>query len=137
MGTVTCCSFARYSFHETTSPPAGRAGNEQPSFAQPSLLLRPKSKATEGRPETGNRQPATSNESYELTIRLPDNLATSVVPKGSIAIDGVSLTMTHVEGSTVTIAVIPHTLRETTLGNLHEGGRVNIETDVLLRRHVL
>lgn len=57
----------------------------------------------------------------------------SVVPKGSIAIDGVSLTVAEVHEDKIKIAVIPHTLKHTTLGSLKKGDRVNIETDVMMR----
>lgn len=68
-----------------------------------------------------------------LTIVLPDSLLPFVVPKGSICIDGVSLTIAALEGNRCTVALIPHTLEITTLGSLKKGDSVNIETDVLLR----
>lgn len=68
-----------------------------------------------------------------LAVRLPEACAAYAVPKGSIAIDGVSLTVASVEGGICTAALIPHTLAHTTLGCLRPGGRVNIETDVLVR----
>ena len=68
-----------------------------------------------------------------LTIELPDNLAGNVVSKGSIAIDGASLTVASIEGNLCTIAIIPHTLKITTLANLREKDHVNIETDILAR----
>lgn len=75
-------------------------------------------------------------------IRLPsetkmwfrlDNaeLAKSLVPKGSVAIDGISLTVVDVDGDRFSISLIPHTLDITTLGIKSRGDRVNIETDVL------
>ncbi|NOS68213.1 MAG: riboflavin synthase [Candidatus Peribacteraceae bacterium] len=57
----------------------------------------------------------------------------SIVPKGSIAIDGVSLTVADVHDQSVTIALIPHTVENTTLGSLKKGDHVNIETDVMVR----
>jgi riboflavin synthase len=68
-----------------------------------------------------------------LMIRLPDDLLPSIVPKGSIAIDGVSLTIAAVEDNTCSVALIPYTIEHTTLGSLRVGDRVNIETDILLR----
>ncbi|TSC79946.1 MAG: riboflavin synthase [Candidatus Peregrinibacteria bacterium Gr01-1014_25] len=68
-----------------------------------------------------------------IGIRLPAFLATHVVPKGSIAIDGVSLTVAFVKDGTITVALIPHTLAMTTLGLLQKGDRVNIETDIVAR----
>ncbi len=68
-----------------------------------------------------------------LMIELPSDLARYVVYKGSIAINGVSLTVAAVDGTMCTIALIPHTLDITNLGTLNIGDRVNIETDVLAR----
>jgi len=55
------------------------------------------------------------------------------VPKGSIAVDGVSLTVIEIEGSTFSVGLIPATLESTTLGKAREGDQVNIETDILGR----
>jgi riboflavin synthase len=68
-----------------------------------------------------------------MWIRLDKRLTRSLVPKGSIAIDGVSLTLVGVEGDRVSISLIPHTLKTTTLGMKHRGDRVNIETDILAK----
>lgn len=68
-----------------------------------------------------------------FTIRLPQELLAFVIAKGSIAIDGVSLTVAKKEGDFCTVALIPHTLSVTTLGQLKAGNRVNIETDILGR----
>ena len=67
----------------------------------------------------------------KLWIKLDNSLAKSVVPKGSIAIDGVSLTLVDVEGSRISVSLIPHTLTVTTLGERSLGDRVNIEADIL------
>jgi len=56
-----------------------------------------------------------------------------VAPKGSICIDGVSLTVNKVEGLRFDVNIIPHTLKETTLGELRIGNEVNIEIDVVAR----
>lgn len=69
----------------------------------------------------------------ELLLSMRDEVIAFVVPKGSIAVDGVSLTVASVEGNGCTIALIPHTLEQTTLGDLQQGDRVNIETDILGR----
>ncbi|MBI3336218.1 riboflavin synthase [Candidatus Peregrinibacteria bacterium] len=68
-----------------------------------------------------------------LRMVYPNNLKKFIVEKGSIAIDGVSLTVARLKGNECTIALIPHTLKVTTLGLLKEGDRVNIETDILGR----
>ena len=56
-----------------------------------------------------------------------------MVEKGSIAVDGVSLTLVDVEAERFSVALIPHTLEATTLGQLGVGGRVNLETDLLAK----
>jgi riboflavin synthase len=67
-----------------------------------------------------------------LTVELPPDLAADpVVLKGSIALDGVSLTIAAVEGRRVTVCLIPHTLTITTLGRRRVGDRLHVETDVL------
>ena len=66
-----------------------------------------------------------------IWIRLDKQLIKSVVSKGSIAIDGVSLTLVEVEDNRVSVSLIPHTLKVTTLGTKRRGDRVNIETDIL------
>ena len=64
-------------------------------------------------------------------IKLDKDLEKSIVSKGSITIDGVSLTLVDVEEDRVSVSLIPYTLRETTLGIRSEGDKVNIETDIL------
>jgi len=66
-------------------------------------------------------------------FRAPEGLAAQMVSKGSIAVDGVSLTLVDVEGSRFSVALIPHTLSATTLGRLRCGDRVNLETDLLAK----
>jgi riboflavin synthase len=66
-----------------------------------------------------------------IGIKLDKWLAKSLVPKGSIAVDGVSLTLVSVKGNHVSVSLIPHTLKVTTLGMKRKGDRVNIETDIL------
>lgn len=68
-----------------------------------------------------------------LYIMMAKNLITNIVQKGSITIDGVSLTVAGVDGDVISVALIPFTIRETTLGNLTTGAKVNIETDILMR----
>jgi riboflavin synthase alpha subunit len=66
-----------------------------------------------------------------LAVDLPPELAALVIPKGSIALDGVSLTVAEVTGPRVTVALIPHTLAHTTLGTKTEGDRVHVECDLI------
>lgn len=73
------------------------------------------------------------NESVRLRFRVPEKLAHFIAPKGSVAIDGVSMTVNEVEGRVFGVNVIPHTQEVTTLGQLKAGSRVNLEIDMLAR----
>lgn len=73
------------------------------------------------------------NESHRISIKVPEKLAKYVSPKGSIAIDGISLTVNEVDGDTFGINVIPHTWEVTTLGQVGIGTRVNLEADQMAR----
>lgn len=66
-----------------------------------------------------------------LVIEVDDKLLRYVIPHGSIALDGVSLTVARLENSRLTIALIPHTLAQTTLGERQAGDWLNVETDLL------
>ena len=66
-----------------------------------------------------------------LCVTVPESLTAHIVPKGSIAIDGVSLTVTRISGDTVCVSLIPHTMEMTNFGTRHIGDTVNIETDIL------
>jgi len=68
-----------------------------------------------------------------LTLRIPDRLLRYVVEKGSIAVDGVSLTVAEIAGDGIRVALIPHTLAMTTLGAAVPGDEVNLEVDVIAR----
>jgi riboflavin synthase len=68
-----------------------------------------------------------------LEIAAPEALARYIARKGSITVDGVSLTTNSVDGSRFTINLIPHTLAATTLGRLQSGRRVNLEIDLIAR----
>ena len=70
-----------------------------------------------------------------LKIRVPEELLKFFVFKGSIAVDGISLTIAALEGGIAGIAVIPHTYRETSLSALKPGARVNLECD-MIAKHV-
>ncbi len=70
---------------------------------------------------------------YNITIELPQELAKYVAKKGSITIDGISLTVADINNNIVNIAVIPHTFENTNLKNLKVGDFVNIETDILAK----
>jgi riboflavin synthase len=68
-----------------------------------------------------------------VTVELPDGLGRYVVEKGSIALDGVSLTVTAVDGDRLSVSLIPETLRRTTLGSRAVGDVVNVEVDVMAK----
>ncbi len=76
----------------------------------------------------------TPSEHWEVVeVSLPAELARYVVPKGSITVDGVSLTVVDVHAESFTVSLIPETLARTTLGFRRPGDRVNLETDVIAR----
>lgn len=68
-----------------------------------------------------------------IEIRVPHALVNYIVPKGSIAVDGISLTVVSATGDSFSVSVIPHTLEETTLGEASAGTRVNIEVDIIAK----
>jgi len=68
------------------------------------------------------------------TLRVETDLVRHLIPKGSIAVDGVSLTIVDVEENAFTIALIPTTRRITTLGKIKKGARVNLELDLMTKK---
>ena len=72
-------------------------------------------------------------ESWQLAVRAPQKLAKYIAVKGSITINGVSLTVNHVAGSEFEVNLIPHTLEATTLNELKAGVKVNLEIDLIAR----
>jgi riboflavin synthase len=72
-------------------------------------------------------------EMARLTFRAPAELARFIAQKGSVALDGVSLTVNTVEGSAFSVLIIPHTLAVTTIGALAAGDSVNLEVDLMAR----
>ena len=72
-------------------------------------------------------------DSRTLDVRVPGELARFVAPKGSVALDGVSLTVNEVAGTDCSLNIIPHTLEATTLGSIEAGGRLNVEIDMIAR----
>ena len=68
-----------------------------------------------------------------FVLRAPPALSRFIAPKGSVALDGVSLTVNAVEGDTFSVLIIPHTLAVTTLGLLHKDDDVNLEVDTMAR----
>jgi riboflavin synthase len=72
-------------------------------------------------------------ESHELVIKAPKALAKYIARKGSVTVDGVSLTTNKVKGRSFSINLIPHTVAVTTLKRLQPGARVNLEVDLIAR----
>ena len=74
-----------------------------------------------------------TGEFYELSFELSSQLLKYVITKGSIAINGVSLTIAGVNDKTINLAIIPHTYEKTNLQNLKNGDFVNIEVDMIAK----
>jgi riboflavin synthase len=71
--------------------------------------------------------------SHRIEVQAPPPFMRYIIEKGSVAVDGISLTVAGLSPSSFTVAIIPHTWRETTLCNIRPGVRVNLEADVLAR----
>ena len=85
----------------------------------------------DGLGEVLERHPEGRSERFR--IRAPDRLARYIAEKGSICVDGVSLTVNAVEGSVFDLNIVPHTLAATTLGDFRPGRKVNLEVDLIAR----
>ena len=72
-------------------------------------------------------------DSQRFAFRVPDAFATAIAPKGSVALNGVSLTVNEVQGNRFGVNIIPHTLANTTFGTAKVGDKVNFEVDMLAR----
>ena len=72
-------------------------------------------------------------EDYWLHIRIPADLARYVIFKGSLCIEGISLTVAQIEGQEVTVAIIPHTWEMTNLRSLKRGDPINLEVDMIAK----
>jgi riboflavin synthase len=71
--------------------------------------------------------------SFRFKFKAPDSLAKYIAEKGSICINGISLTVNEVDGAVFSVNIVPHTLKETTLGDAVVGTKVNLEVDLLAR----
>lgn len=78
-------------------------------------------------------QRSDDGRSVRLRIEAPGELARYIAPKGSICVDGTSLTVNRVDGSCFELNTVPHTLQETIIGDYREGGEVNLEVDLIAR----
>ena len=79
------------------------------------------------------RSTVPSGDGFVMTFEHPADLERYVVSKGSIAVDGISLTIAGIESACFSVSVIPHTLKVTNLGFLHPGDSVNLEADLLAK----
>jgi riboflavin synthase len=80
-----------------------------------------------------------NGNSYDVFIKVDKKFIPYIVPKGSITIDGVSLTVNDVNAATFRLTIIPHTMKETLFKNYKKGSKVNVETDMFARyiAHIL
>jgi riboflavin synthase len=78
-------------------------------------------------------EPILDTDNYWLTIEIPPELARYVIFKGSISIEGISLTVAAIKGTKVTVAIIPHTVEMTNLNSLKPGDPVNLEVDLIAK----
>jgi riboflavin synthase len=76
---------------------------------------------------------APDGESVRMTFQVPQTLARYIASKGSVALDGVSLTVNEVEGTRFGVNIIPHTQSVTTFGRVKPGSKVNLEVDLMAR----
>ncbi len=76
---------------------------------------------------------ALGDENWWLRVRIPAELDAFLVYKGSVAIDGISLTIAELEAGVLAVTIIPHTYRNTTLGGYRPGARLNVECDILAK----
>src|SRR5262245_9192307 len=76
---------------------------------------------------------SSEGESRRISFAAPKDLLRFIAPKGSVALDGVSLTVNEVKGGEFGVNIIPHTLKVTTLGNAKKGAKLNLEVDLLAR----
>ena len=74
-----------------------------------------------------------STDMARIALRAPAPLARFIAPKGSVALDGVALTVNEVASETFSVLIIPHTLEVTTFGGLAAGEAVNLEVDLMAR----
>ena len=86
-----------------------------------------------GRISSVERQGEGQDACYALSVEIPENLILHCVPKGSIALDGVSLTINAIRGGIVDLMLIPHTWGHTAFQNSKPGDPINVETDILAK----
>jgi riboflavin synthase len=72
-------------------------------------------------------------KNYLITVKYSKDLEKYIIPEGSIAIDGISLTVAYQKRGELTVSIIPHTYEKTTLGSKKVGDKVNLEVDLLAK----
>lgn len=87
----------------------------------------------DGRGTFASLDPIPGAEDYWLHIEIPPELARYVIHKGSLSIEGISLTVAKIEDTAVTVAIIPHTIHMTNLKSLKPGDPVNLEVDMIAK----
>lgn len=70
-------------------------------------------------------------DDFLITVSFPENFMALIIPKGSICLNGIALTVVDVSNNTFSIAIIPHTFLHTSIGSLEKGSKVNLEFDVI------
>jgi riboflavin synthase len=79
------------------------------------------------------KQIKTVGENWEIEVDFPSSFRKYMISEGSIALDGISLTIARLSPSSLTVAIIPHTLEKTTLGGKKLGDHLNIEVDMMAK----
>lgn len=74
-----------------------------------------------------------AGQTWEIWVKAPDNLAKYIAEKGSMTVDGVSLTVNDVDGAKFKLTLVPHTLQETIIQHYQAGSKVNLEVDLIAR----
>jgi len=86
-----------------------------------------------GKVLSNRRVPAKPNSYHLIQVEVPKALKQYMIQKGSVTVDGISLTVNNVQGRTIELCIIPHTREKTTLTGKKRGARLNIEADMVLK----
>jgi len=113
--------------------PGSRVNLERPLFPSGRLSGHIVQGHVDGTGKLIGLEPIAKADDFWLHIEIPEDLERYVVFKGSIAIEGISLTVANLENLRLTIAIIPHTIKMTNLQSLKPGDPVNIETDIVAK----
>jgi riboflavin synthase len=113
--------------------PGARVNLERPARAQDRLGGHVVQGHVDGTGKLVSLERIAGGEDWRLVVEIPGELARYAVPQGSIAIEGISLTVANVQGNRLEVAIIPHTYRATNLSTLRPLDPVNLEIDVLAK----